>query len=99
MLNTDYTITIIEDDPLQLENLETALTEQGFQVKAFTERKPAEASFDEALPDLVISDIILGNEIDGGFELAKHLLSYERAIPVIFCRNANPNSIFIPAMP
>ncbi len=50
MLNTDYTITIIEDDPLQLENLETALTEQGFQVKAFTERKPAEASFDEALP-------------------------------------------------
>jgi two-component system OmpR family response regulator len=84
MLNTDYTITIIEDDPLQLENLETALTEQGFQVKAFTERKPAEASFDEALPDLVISDIILGNEIDGGFELAKHLLSYERAIPVIF---------------
>ncbi|KUJ75266.1 two component transcriptional regulator [Thiomicrospira sp. XS5] len=84
MLNTDYTITIIEDDPLQLENLETALIEQGFQVKAFTERKPAEASFDEALPDLVISDIILGNEIDGGFELAKHLLSYERAIPVIF---------------
>ncbi|MBD3612331.1 MAG: response regulator [Hydrogenovibrio crunogenus] len=84
MLNTDYTISIIEDDPLQLENLETALTEQGFQVKAFSDRKSAEMSFEDSLPDLVISDIILGNEIDGGFELAKHLLSYERAIPVIF---------------
>ena len=84
MLNTDFTISIIEDDPLQLENLETALSEQGFQVQAFRDRESAEASFDEALPDLVISDIILGNEIDGGFELAKHLLSFERAIPVIF---------------
>lgn len=84
MLNTDFTISIIEDDPLQLENLETALSEQGFQVQAFQDRESAEASFDKALPDLVISDIILGNEIDGGFELAKHLLSFERAIPVIF---------------
>lgn len=84
MLNTDFTISIIEDDPLQLENLETALSEQGFQVNAFSDRRAAEASFDHKLPDLVISDIILGHEIDGGFELAKHLLSYERAIPVIF---------------
>lgn len=84
MLNNDYTITIVEDDPLQLENLGTALSEQGFKIKAFTDRASAEASFDEALPDLVISDIILGNEIDGGFELAKHLLSFETAIPVIF---------------
>lgn len=84
MLNNDFTISIIEDDPLQLENLETALTEQGFKVNAFSNRKDAETSFDEALPNLVISDIILGSEIDGGFELAKHLLSFERAIPVIF---------------
>ncbi|BBN59618.1 response regulator transcription factor [Hydrogenovibrio marinus] len=84
MLNNDYTITIVEDDPLQLENLGTALSEQGFKIKTFSDRASAEASFEEGLPDLVISDIILGNEIDGGFELAKHLLSFEIAIPVIF---------------
>ncbi|MPQ75998.1 response regulator [Hydrogenovibrio sp. JE_KL2] len=84
MLNNDYTITIVEDDPLQLENLGTALSEQGFKIKTFSDRASAESSFEESLPDLVISDIILGNEIDGGFELAKHLLSFETAIPVIF---------------
>ncbi|MDX1796568.1 MAG: response regulator transcription factor [Hydrogenovibrio sp.] len=84
MVNNDYTITIIEDDPLQLENLETALTEQGFKIHSFTDRASAEASFNESLPDLVISDIILGQEVDGGFELAKHLLSFDTAIPVIF---------------
>lgn len=84
MVNNDYTITIIEDDPLQLENLETALTEQGFKIHSFADRSSAEASFNESLPDLVISDIILGQEVDGGFELAKHLLSFDTAIPVIF---------------
>ncbi|PLA73669.1 DNA-binding response regulator [Hydrogenovibrio sp. SC-1] len=84
MQNSDYTITIIEDDVLQLENLETALSSQGFKVNGFSNRQEAEASFNVSLPDLVISDIILGNEMDGGFDVAKKLLSYDRAIPVIF---------------
>lgn len=84
MQNSDYTITIIEDDVLQLENLETALTSQGFKVNGFSNRQQAEASFNASLPDLVISDIILGSEMDGGFDVAKKLLSYDRAIPVIF---------------
>ncbi len=84
MQNNDYSITVVEDDPLQLENLETALKEQGFQVTSFSDRESAEASFEDTLPDLVISDIILGNEVDGGFELAKHLLSFDTAVPVIF---------------
>jgi two-component system OmpR family response regulator len=84
MLNNDYTITIIEDDLLQLENLTTAMKEQGFNVNSFSTREAAEASFETALPDLIILDIILGKEVDGGFEIAKHLLSFETAIPVIF---------------
>lgn len=84
MQNSDYCITIIEDDVLQLENLETALVSQGFKVNGFSNRQQAEESFNASLPDLVISDIILGNEMDGGFDVAKKLLSYDRAIPVIF---------------
>jgi len=84
MLNRDYTITIVEDDPLQLENLTTAIKDQGFKVNSFLNRRSAEESFQKKLPDLIILDIILGNEIDGGFEIAKNLLSFKTAIPVIF---------------
>lgn len=84
MQNTDYTIAVIEDDELQLNSLVEALKQQGFSVEAFTNREDAEAYFDEQLPDLVISDIILGSEVDGGFDLAKHLLSFNQPIPIIF---------------
>jgi two-component system OmpR family response regulator len=84
MLNKNYTIAIIEDDLIQLENLETAMKAQGFKVNCFADRKSAESSFGNKLPDLIILDIILGSEIDGGFEIAKYLLSFEVAIPVIF---------------
>lgn len=84
MHNTDYRIAVIEDDPIQLESLVTGLEQQGFVVDSFQDRESAEASFAESLPNLVISDIILGSEIDGGFDLAKHLLSYNQPIPIIF---------------
>lgn len=84
MQNTDYTIAVIEDDVLQKESLVTALEQQGFKVVAFEDRSSAEAYFDQQLPDLVISDIILGQEMDGGFDLAKHLLSFNQPIPIIF---------------
>lgn len=82
--NTDFRIAIIEDDPIQLESLVTSLEQQGFTVEAFDNRQSAEDSFAKSLPNLVISDIILGTEVDGGFDLAKHLLGYKQAIPIIF---------------
>lgn len=84
MQNTEYRIAIIEDDPIQLESLVTALEQQGFVVEAFSDRESAEKAFAAKLPNLVISDIILGSEMDGGFDLAKHLLSYNQPIPIIF---------------
>lgn len=84
MQNTDYQIAVIEDDPIQRETLVAALQHQGFRVLDFADRRSAELYFDKQLPDLVISDIILGQEVDGGFDLAKHLLSYNQPIPIIF---------------
>lgn len=84
MQNTDYNIAVIEDDEIQLTSLVEALQQQGFTVTPFTNRPDAEAAFAESLPDIVISDIILGSEVDGGFDLAKHLLSYNQPIPIIF---------------
>jgi len=84
MQNTDYTIAVIEDDAMQRDSLVTALEQQGFHIESFEDRPSAEAYFDRNLPDLVISDIILGQEMDGGFDLAKHLLSFNQPIPIIF---------------
>jgi len=84
MQNNDFTIAVIEDDEIQLTSLVEALEQQGFTVEAFTNRPDAEDYFANSLPNLVISDIILGAEMDGGFDLAKHLLSYNKPIPIIF---------------
>lgn len=84
MQNTDYTIAVIEDDPIQRGTLISALQQQGFSVKDYADRLSAQKGFAQQLPDLVISDIILGQEMDGGFDLAKHLLSYNQPIPIIF---------------
>jgi len=84
MQNTDFRIAVIEDDLIQLESLVTALEQQGFIVDSFDNRQSAEESFAKSLPNLVISDIILGSEVDGGFDLAKTLLGYNLPIPIIF---------------
>jgi two-component system OmpR family response regulator len=84
-MNTqDYEIAVIEDDEAQLDTLCSALKAQGFKTACFTSRQEAEAHFASHLPDLVVSDIILGQEVDGGFDLARTLLNYDRPIPIIF---------------
>ena len=63
------TIAIVEDDPDQRSNYVDALTRKGYNVIAYSDRKEALAGFDQGLPDLAILDIILGDEVDAGFDL------------------------------
>ncbi|MBX3707422.1 MAG: response regulator [Pseudomonadales bacterium] len=78
------TIAIVEDDPDQRANYADAITKKGYRVFAFASRQEALAGFDEALPDLVILDIILGEEVDAGFQLCRDLLARAPSLPVIF---------------
>jgi two-component system, OmpR family, response regulator len=78
------TIAIVEDDPDQRANYADAITKKGYRVFAFASRQEALAGFDEALPDLVILDIILGEEVDAGFQLCRDLLARSPSLPVIF---------------
>ncbi|MEK9587182.1 MAG: response regulator [Gammaproteobacteria bacterium] len=77
-------IVIVEDDPDQRNNYIDAIGKKGYSVRGFSSRPEALAGFDEALPDLVILDIILGDEVDAGFELCRDLLSRAPNLPVIF---------------
>lgn len=79
-----HTIAIVEDDLDQSRNYADALRRQGYQVASYTTRREAEQAFAQALPDLAILDIMLGDEVDGGFELCRHLLANNAQLPVIF---------------
>lgn len=78
------TIAIVEDDPDQLNNYRDAITKKGYEVRAYASRDDALAGFEASLPDLVILDIILGEEVDAGFELCRDLLARSPSLPVIF---------------
>lgn len=78
------TIAIVEDDPDQRANYADAITMKGYKVLAYGSRQEALEGFDQALPDLVILDIILGEEVDAGFQLCRDLLARAPSLPVIF---------------
>ncbi|MCU7875401.1 MAG: proteobacterial dedicated sortase system response regulator [Candidatus Thiodiazotropha sp. (ex Lucinoma borealis)] len=66
------------------ENYSDYLTRQGYAVRGFATRQDAMAAFDKALPDLVILDIGLADDIDGGFELCRELRNRSATLPIIF---------------
>ncbi len=79
-----YKIAIVEDDPDQRHNYATALEKQGYRVSAYANRASAREAMSRAMPDLVVLDIVLGNEIDAGFQLCRELLAIDASLPVLF---------------
>lgn len=77
-------IAIVEDDPDQRSNYVDAITKKGYDVVAYSNREEALAGFERELPDLAILDIILGDEVDAGFEICRDLLVKSPLLPVIF---------------
>ena len=77
-------IAIVEDDPDQRANYVDAVTKKGYNVVAYSSHQEALAGFDRELPDLAILDIILGEEVDAGFEICRDLLVRSPSLPIIF---------------
>lgn len=77
-------IAIVEDDPDQRANYSDAITKKGYEVTAYGSREEALVGFKARLPDLAVLDIILGDEVDGGFQLCRDLLASAPSLPVIF---------------
>ncbi|MDA0977482.1 MAG: proteobacterial dedicated sortase system response regulator [Proteobacteria bacterium] len=79
-----YRIAIVEDDNLLRENYADAFTAQGYRVDGYRDRHHAMQTFQSRLPDLVVIDIGLGDEIDGGFALCQWLRQKSQSLPIIF---------------
>lgn len=77
-------IAIVEDEPALRANYADHLKRLGYQVEAFAERTSALKAFQNALPDLAILDIGLGDEAEGGFELCRELRNLSQTLPIIF---------------
>ncbi len=78
------TIAIVEDDPQQRAHYAEALRQQDYRVDEYGSREAALKAFERALPDLAILDIMLGQDIGGGFEICRYLQQRDGRLPVIF---------------
>ncbi|MBT5230388.1 MAG: proteobacterial dedicated sortase system response regulator [Methylococcales bacterium] len=78
------TIAIVEDEASIRQNYTEFLEKNGYRVEQYANRSKAQSAFDQHLPDLVLLDIGLEQEIDGGFELCRHLRSLSASLPIIF---------------
>ncbi len=77
-------IAIVEDDADQRENFSDALQKQGYTIQTYANKDEALNGFQKKLPDLAILDIMLENEIDGGFDLCRELRHKSPKMPIIF---------------
>ena len=77
-------IAIVEDEPAIRENYAAAFRREGYSVELYEARRPAMDAFEARLPDLVVIDINLKDEVEGGFELCRELRSRSADLPIIF---------------
>lgn len=77
-------IALVEDEPAIRDNYSDALKRQGYEVSGYASRIEAMKKFRVRLPDLVIIDIGLGDEAEGGFELCRELRNISTTLPVMF---------------
>ena len=78
------TIALVEDEPVIRENYSDALRRQGYELLSYSNRQDAIRRFKTRLPDLVLIDIGLGDEVEGGFDLCRELRALSATLPIIF---------------
>ncbi|MEL7025380.1 MAG: proteobacterial dedicated sortase system response regulator [Pseudomonadota bacterium] len=77
-------VAIVEDDPALGENYCAAFEREGYRTTLDASRAAALQRFAARLPDLVIIDVNLGEDIEGGFELCRTLRAQSAELPVVF---------------
>ncbi len=77
-------IAIVEDEAAIRENYAELFRSQGYQVQTYANRETATSAFSLRLPHLVILDIGLEQEYEGGFTLCQWLRGLSKTLPIIF---------------
>ena len=77
-------IAIVEDEAAIRENYGAAFRREGYGVDLYAAREPAIDAFKARLPDLVVIDINLKDDVVGGFELCRQVRGMSADLPSIF---------------
>jgi two-component system OmpR family response regulator len=77
-------IAIVEDEAAIRENYAAGFRRDGYKVDLYAAREPAMDAFEARLPDLVVIDINLRDDVEGGFELCRRLRAMSADLPIIF---------------
>ena len=88
-------IVLIEDEPAIRDNYRAAFERRGYQVSAYGDRAAAWQVLRQALPDLAIIDVGLGDEPEGGFALCQDIRSLSPTLPILFltARDSDSDSV------
>lgn len=80
----DLCILLVDDNPVNIKLLETALVKEGYRIISAMDGRKARELAQEVLPDLILLDIVMPEE--DGFETIRQLKanSETTSIPVIF---------------
>lgn len=79
-----HRVLIVEDEPDLLANYTAALRKYGYQAEGYSNRDSAWERLRVQLPDLIILDVGLGDEIEGGFELCRQIRTLSNTVPILF---------------
>lgn len=79
-------VAIVEDEAALRANYELALHKAGFRVQTYANLPDALVLVEDSieLPDLVVIDVGLGDDAEGGFELCRSLRAISATLPIIF---------------
>lgn len=77
-------IAIVEDDLDQQQNYADALHRKGFETLCYECVEDALIGISQEQPDLVLLDVVLKEDTDGGFTICRKLLDQGKNIPIIF---------------
>ena len=77
-------IAIVEDEVAIRDNYRAAFEREGYVVDAYDARDVAIQAFAARLPDLVVIDVNLKDDVEGGFELCRELRARAADLPIIF---------------
>ena len=83
-MSSNKLVAVVEDEIAIRDNYLAGLRRHGYRVNGYGSRKEALAAFASRLPDLVIIDVNLGTEVEGGFELCRELRARSAQLPIIF---------------
>jgi two-component system OmpR family response regulator len=83
-MSTAKLVAVVEDEGAIRDNYLAGLRRHGYRVAGYGSRKEALAGFATRFPDLVIIDVSLGAEVEGGFELCRELRAQSGQLPIIF---------------